>query len=136
MITEEMILDGSGSCTLQLPSLMVKEITAAVVDGVTLDAQTLEWSKSGFVRATGRWTNRLRGVRLTVKHGFDAAPDVVEIIRSVAARAGSSPAGITREQAGQVSITYATVAPGVAGGTVLMEHERAMLEPYRLTGRL
>lgn len=132
VIFEEMVLDGNGAHSLPIPSLRVVNITAATNGGVVMDPLTLEWSQAGFLRADGCWTSRLRGVRLTVEHGFDAVPDVVEIIRAIAGRASLSPSGITREQAGQVSVSFSMVAPGVAGGIVLMDHERVMLDRYRI----
>jgi hypothetical protein len=73
-------------------------------------------------------------VKLTIEHGFDEVPDVASMIRSIAARASASPTGVVREQAGAVSISMSMVAPGVSGGVVLMDHERRMLDKYRVTG--
>lgn len=134
VITEELVIDGNGAASLPIPSLRVVDITAASDAGRVLDPATLEWSRAGFLRSAGRWTSKLRGVRLTVKHGFDSAPDVAQIVRDIAGR-GGGPAGVVREQAGQVSIGYSQVAPGVSGGVVLMDHERAMLDRYRVAGR-
>lgn len=135
-ITEDVILDGSGSRHVLLPSLHVTDITAASNGGAVLDPLDLEWSETGIVRAQGCWTSRLRGVRMTIEHGFESVPDVVEIVRAIAGRAASSPTGVTREQAGAVSVSFATVAPGVSGGVVLMAHEREMLDRYRIMGRV
>lgn len=132
VITEEMVIDGNGAHSLPIPSLRVVDIPAASNGGVVMDPLTLEWSKAGFLRADGCWTSRLRGVRLTVRHGFESVPDVVEIVRAIAGRASLSPSGIVREQAGQVSVSFSLVAPGVSGGVVLMDHERVMLDRYRI----
>lgn len=135
VITEDIVIDGSGSHHVLIPSLKVVDITAAKNGGTELDPLDLEWSEAGMVRVPGRWTARLRGVRMTVTHGFAEVPDVAEIVRAIAARASSAPAGITREQAGQVSLSFSSTAPGVSGGAVLMDHERLMLDRYRLFGR-
>jgi len=134
VITEELVLDGTGTSSLFIKSLRVVDITAAECDGVTLDPATLEWSEAGFIRTVGRWPDKLRAVKLTVKHGFDEAPDVAATIRSIAARASASPGGIVREQIGARSISLSMVAPGVSGGVVLMDHERRMLDKYRIAG--
>lgn len=136
VITEDIVLDGSGANHVLLPSLQVVDITAATNAGTELDPLGLEWSEAGMVRLPGSWTSRLRGVRMTVTHGFESVPDVAEIVRAIAARASSAPAGVTREQAGQVSISFSSTAPGVSGGAVLMDHERLMLDRYRIFGRL
>lgn len=132
LVTESFVLDGTGSRTLFVPSLRVTDVTAAENDGDVLDVTTLEWSADGFLRAPGVWTRKLRGVKLTLTHGFDAVPEVAEVVRSVADRAKSSPGGVVREQAGSVSLQYSATAPGVSGGVVLMAHERAQLDPYRI----
>jgi hypothetical protein len=136
VITQDLVLDGSGTASLFIKSLRVVDITAAECDGVTLDPATLEWSEAGFVRASCRWPDKLRAVKLTVRHGFDEAPDVVAIVRAIAARASASPTGVVREQAGAVSLSMSLTAPGVSGGVVLMDHERRMLDNYRIGGAL
>lgn len=135
VITEDMVLDGTGGRSLFIRSLRVVDITAAEVDGVVVDPATLEWSAAGFIRAPGIWVDKLRAVRMTVTHGFDAVPDVAQIIRDIAARASASPGGVVREQIGARSVSLSMTAPGVSGGVVLMEHERRMLDRYRVTGR-
>ena len=134
VIEETVLVDGSGARNLFLRSLRVEEVLAVEQDGRTVDVDGLEWSQDGFLRSRGRWTGRLRGVKVTMRHGFESVPDVVEVVRAMAERAGASPAGVVREQAGQMSLSYAQTASGVAGGVVLMDHERAMLDRYRLFG--
>ncbi len=136
VIAESLVLDGTGTRSLFVRTLRLLTVTAAEVDGVILDPLTLEWSEAGFIRAPGIWVDKLRTVKLTVTHGFESVPDVVEIVRAIAARASASPTGVVREQAGAVSIGFSLTAPGVSGGVVLMDHERRMLDKYRIGGRL
>lgn len=135
-VIEDVVLDGSGTRSLFVKTLKLRNVVAAEVSGVVVDVATLEWSEAGFLRAPGIFTDRLRSVRLTIEHGFDTAPDVAQIIRDIAARADAAPGGVVREQAGAVSITNSLTATGVSGGVVLMDHERRMLDKYRLPGRL
>ena len=135
VIEQNLILDGSGARSLFVPSLRVLEVISCTVNGQEIDPDTLEWSGDGFLRRDCGWPDRLRSVRLTIRHGFDEAPELSEIIHEMAERAMSATGGRTREQAGGVSITNALVAPGVSGGVVLMEHEKATLDRYRLPGR-
>jgi len=135
-VIEDVVLDGSGTRSLFLKTLRLRDVIAAEVSGVPVDVTTLEWSEAGFLRADGIFPDRLRSVKLTIQHGFDSAADVAQIIRDIAGRADNAPGGVVREQAGAVSITNSLTAPGVAGGVVLMDHERRMLDKYRLPGRL
>lgn len=135
VIIEDMVLDGTGTASLFVKSLRVVNVRSAEVDGDVLDPLTLEWSEAGYLRTSGVWPDKLRAVKLQVEHGFDTAPDVVAIIRAIAARASASPTGVVREQAGAVSIGFSLTAPGVSGGAVLMDHERRMLDKYRIGWR-
>lgn len=131
-VIEDVVLDGSGTRSLFVKTLKLRNVLAAEVSGVAVDVTTLEWSEAGFLRADGVFPDRLRSVKLTIEHGFDAVPDVAQTIRDIAARADSSPGGVVREQAGAVSITNSMTASGVSGGVVLMDHERRMLDKYRI----
>lgn len=135
VVTQRLVLDGSGSKSLFVPSLRVLNITACSVGEQELDVDELEWSGDGFLRRSCGWPDRLRSVKLTLEHGFTTAPDVAEIVMEIAARAASSMGGRTRESAGGVSISNALTAPGVSGGVVLMAHEKEALASYRIPGR-
>ena len=132
VITEDLVLDGSGTSTLFLRTLRLLDVTAAEVSGTVLDVTGLEWSEAGYLRSPGKWPDRLRSVKVTISHGFDDVPAVAAIVRAIAARASASPTGVVREQAGAVSIGFSLTAPGVSGGVVLMDHERRMLDKYRI----
>jgi hypothetical protein len=136
VIVEDMVLDGSGTSTLFLKTLRLKDVTSVELSGVVLDVADLEWSEAGYLRQCGRWPDRLRSVKVTAEHGFESALDVAAIVQAIAARASASPTGVVREQAGAVSIGFSLTAPGVSGGVVLMDHERRMLDKYRLPGRV
>jgi len=134
VLTQTLTLNGSGERSLLLPTLRVKAIAAASNAGVELDPTALEWSEDGRIRLPDgqRWTDRLRGVRITLEHGIDDASLVIETISQIAARAELSPTGATREKAGMVELTPTMVAPNAAGGVVLMEHEKVQLAPYQI----
>ncbi len=136
VMVQSLVLDGSGTASLFVPTLRLTDVTAAEVSGTVLDVADLEWSESGYLRAAGVWPDKLRAVKVTIEHGFDAVPDVAAIVLAIAARASASPTGVVREQAGAVSVSMSATAPGVSGGVVLMDHERRMLDKYRLPGRV
>lgn len=136
VIEETLTLDGSGTRSLFVPSLRVVEITACTVLGREVDPASLEWSEKGFLRRNGGvWPDRLRAVTLTLSHGFDEVTDVAAIVQEIADRAVSAIGGRTSETAGGVTIRNAQTAAGVSGGVVVMEHERAALEAYRVRAR-
>lgn len=114
-----------------LPAMQVDSLAEVEVDGYPVDLASVR-----FDRDTG-WTN-LRGSswEITYAAGFDEVPpELVTLTLQIAARSLSSPAGVTREQIGQHSVSLALTSPGAAGGVVLLPPERAQLTPY-IIGRL
>ena len=92
-----------------------------------------EWSANGELRrAGGSWPTSWRSVAVEFTHGFESAPDVEQVVLQVVAHALSSPMGATREQAGGLSVSWATTAPGVSGGMALLARDREVLDLYRL----
>ena len=136
---ETLTVDGPGSHVLSLPTLHIVTIESVAEYGRTwtpADVESLEWSEAGMVRTSGRcWTSRYRGVAVTLTHGFEDIADVKQIVQQVVGNAISSPMGATREQAGQVSISWSTTAPGVSGGLSLLQRDLDVLNFYRLPGR-
>ena len=111
-----------------LPAGNVLGVSAAVVDGITFDAEQLEAVE--FDPLTG-WTNIAgRAVSVTFNAGFAEVPaDLKLLTLELAAGALGSPLGVTREQAGGVSVLLDRVSGD------LTDADHARLVPYRL-GRL
>lgn len=105
-----------------LPAMEITAITTATIDGTTVDVATVEFDKQ-----TG-WTSlcgRRRSVTFTA--GFEEIPaDLVTLTLELAAGALGSPMGISREQAGGVSVSYTRTS----GALQPADHDR--LAPYKL----
>lgn len=129
-----MVLDGHGGDLLALRTMRLTEVTSVSEHGrFLIDGQDFEWSENGELRRlTGRWTSRYRAITVTCSHGFDDAADLVQVVQQVVANALASPMGATREQAGALSVTWSTTAPGVSGGISLLARDLATLDLYRL----
>lgn len=122
VVEQTFTVDGSGGSVLVLPTLRLVDVLAVSNDGTAVDVDSLEWSHDGYMR--GLWSRKLRGVQVTVRHGFAEAPDVVEIVCDAARRAQVIPAGVVRTQAGMVGVSYAEPD--------LLVSEKAHLALYRL----
>ena len=85
-----------------LPAMQIASIDSGTIDGVTVEATT-----SGFDPEIG-WTPLCgRDVDITFTAGFEVVPeDLVTLTLELAAGALGSPLGISREQAGGVSVSY------------------------------
>lgn len=134
---EALTLDGPGGRTLFLPSKHVRSVTSITELGTVVDSDLYDWSELGEVEMRGWrgcWSDRFRSISASFSHGYERADDVAQTALAIAARALSSPAGATREQAGQVSVSYAITAPGVSGGLALLASEYAVLDVHRIVG--
>jgi hypothetical protein len=138
VLTETIILDGSGSSVLLLPTGRLIDVTACsqtyrgVTDPTVIDPVELEWSEKGYLYSLSCWTDRARGVTVTIRHGYDSVPELAELCRNVVARAAMSPGGqVTAKSMGDRSIQYAQ--PGGGGGRPFYDSEIAqVLAPYRI----
>ncbi|ALY08855.1 head-to-tail adaptor [Arthrobacter phage Galaxy] len=127
--------DGPGGRLLILPTGRLLKLLTVDNGGEAVDPAAVDKSKSGMLELrAGAWSSRLGSVSVRVRHGYDVADvaDVAQIIKQVTANALASPMGATREQAGQVSISWATTAPGVSGGLTLLERDLAVLSAFKI----
>lgn len=136
-LDETLTLDGQGGRHLWLPSLKVNSITSITELGVVVDLDDVDWSESGYLeRRCGHWTSRPRQIVVELNHGYEDAPaELVEVVVSIASRASSSPSGAVDEGTGPFRAKWSAVAPGVAGGLALLQHERDILDKYKLPPR-
>lgn len=108
-----------------LPAMQIKSIDSGTIDGATVAATT-----AGFDPEIG-WTALYgRNIDITFTAGYDEVPeDLVTLTLELAAGALGSPLGISREQAGTVSVTYTRTS----GELTAADHDR--LAAYKI-GRL
>lgn len=128
-VTETITLDGSGSRSLWLPSLYVTDIASITIEGEVKSADDYDWSANGYVWSRyGYWTCRPRQIVVELTHGYSDIPEeLVGVASSLAARRASSPAGVRREQAGQVSMEY--------GAREFLADELQVLDRFKLPPR-
>lgn len=131
VVDETMVLDWDGADLLVLPTLRLVDLRSVSVSGVSLDLDQVEWSHNGELRIPAGKPG-FRSITVTMRHGFDGAEDLVQVVQQIVANALASPLGATREQAGQVSVSWATTAPGVSGGISLLQRDLDILNLYRL----
>lgn len=136
-VSETLVLNGNGSQSLWLPSLYVTDIASITDCGDVVDVDDYDWSVNGFVqRRYGCWTFRARQIEVELTHGYDDIPDeLIGAAMSIAARAASSPSGAVQETTGPFSVRYATTAEGASGGVALLQHEKAILDRFKLPPR-
>lgn len=135
-VTEVLTVDGSGGELLQLPTMHLRDVVSVAERGRgDVRGDLVEWSQTGTLRAPrGRWTDRFRGVRAHVTHGYalEDLADLTQIVLQVTAIALSSPTGATREQSAALAVSWATTAPGVSGGLALLQRDLDIVDSYRI----
>lgn len=123
---EDVVLDGSGSRVMMLPTLRLTDLTDVTDDGTAVDSP--EWSAAGMVRKStgGTWSWKFRSFAATMTHGYDDCPG--ELLGVIAEAASRGVAGVAATQVGQVRIESGS---GSAG---FMLDQRAVLDRYRIPG--
>jgi len=124
VVRQTLVLDGTGGSVMQLPSGHVTGVEAVRVDGADVE---FDWSAAGMVSLrSGCFPERFRCVEVTLTHGWPSAPAVVAVVVQAVLGAAASPMGATREQAGQVAVSWART------GLALSAEDRVLLAPYTL----
>jgi len=107
--TETLVLDGTGTAILLLPSVYVTAISSITEAGVAVGSGSYTWSEGGLVeKIWGVWTWKRRAIQVTLTHGYPVCP-----------------ASIRREVARLAAASYANPAP-------LSEESQTALRPYQL----
>lgn len=129
--TETITVDGPAGPVLTLPTLHVTDVAAVTVDG--REVTGYRWATRGQVYGIG-WGEGPRRVAVNLTHGYDEPPAaVVSVIAAIVTRTKATKWGLAvRAQAGQVSRTYSQAGPNQAAGMTLLDHERQMLDKYRV----
>jgi hypothetical protein len=141
----DLVMDGPGGLTLQLPSKYVTDVATVTESGTVTDPSLYRWSELGEVERAqaywnngawfGWWVTGFRLLEVVFTSGYDEAPpELATMVMSLTARALASPTGATREQAGGVMVMYALSSTHAAGGLALMENDLATLDAYRIVG--
>lgn len=127
--------EGPGAL-IELPVMAVSSVEAVTVDGEAIDADAYWWRADGLLRRKPphRWPAEWRSVVVDLTAGHDAtvAPQLAAVVCQMASNALAAAPGVMRESAGGVSISYNSMADGVAGGVTLLTRDMRLLAPFRL----
>lgn len=131
---ETITVDGSGGRALMLRTLHLVDVTAASENGTALASDAYDWSESGYILRDCGWTDRPRGVQLTIRHGLDACPaGLAAVIGSLCAVVSSNNPTVASETAGGVSVSYRDLAAGLGEGERLAAN--SVIAKYALPPR-
>ena len=127
---DTLILDGTGTDTILLPSRLVVNVVSVKIRGEELPEASYEWSIIGALRRLdGVWPTAYRSVEVTLEHGFTNMSVLADVVGSIASRVRMDPTGaISTQRAGTQQVSF--FASSTSGG--LMESEKERLAPYVL----
>lgn len=126
VVQETLVLDVPGR-VIKLPTMHAIAVDSVELYGHELQEHEYSWSQIGVLELHVPVTPRFRALKLKLTHGYDEAPDLKQIASKIGLFSLASPLGVTREQAGQVSISW-----GSQRGMSFSESDEIMLQPYRL----
>lgn len=141
---DTLTLDGPGGPLLVLPTLHVVSVASVAENGVDVDPEGYAWSAAGVIRRTSStptwngscgWTNELRGLTVTLTHGYTEMPlDVTAVIERMAARAVElSTSSQVLSQVG--GVRYAVGVEGLRNEGLVSEADIFVLARYKLPPR-
>lgn len=126
--TSTVTLRSEDGATLMLPTLRLVEVQAVTYRQTSLDLNTVTWDPSGIVTASAG-SRYADPVTVQFTHGYDELPeDVRQVVVALAQGAIDNPSRRLRtEIPGTLADTFAAV-----GAYVLTQHDKDLLDPYRL----
>ncbi|MGP4114662.1 hypothetical protein ACTWP5_27600 [Streptomyces sp. 4N509B] len=141
-----MTVDSRGGDVVPLPTLMLHEVTSVETrpihdqdtDAWESVTSGWDWSEGGWLLRCGCWPDGPRSVRATVTSGYEDPPGAIgSVLLAIASQVRSTPVGVSSEQAGGESVSYATggASTDSGAGGMLTDAQRAVLDRYRLDNR-
>lgn len=132
---EILVLDGTGTDTVLLPSRRVASVSLVELRGEPLPSESFEWSEGGQLKLLGGvWPDVYRCIKVTLEHGFDSEHVLADLVASVAARIKIDQTGmVTNQRAGTQAVSFGGRQASGGGGHGLLNMEKDLLAPYRLT---
>ena len=128
-VATDLKVTARGGPTLVLPTLNIVTLTSVTEDDVELDVDGLAFDAGMVEKSSGEWwSTQLGGIKVTMTHGFNDAPDFEAAVLSITDRLSLMPSGGRPIVIGPIQYQ----AEGLAGGTAFTVAERALLEQYRL----
>lgn len=117
---------------VQLPAMNVTSIHSVTINGSALASTEYSWRPSGLIRlkkpVDDDW-----GQLVSVEFESGVSADILgATVSQIAVNTLVAPAGVQREQVGDVSIAYNLTASGVTGGIRLLPSDKAMLKAFQL----
>lgn len=118
--TETITVDSTGDYLLFLPTKHLVDIVDIKVNNKVMDAAEVQWSGDGVLQ--GRFPPGFRNVTVTITHGYDSAPDLVNVILQMCKRTAEAHGSL---QVGGISV-------GASQGITPQSSEWRIIDLYKL----
>lgn len=141
-------VDSRGGDMVPLPTLMLHSVTSVETRPRPLPGQDpaawlavssgWDWSQGGWLLRCGCWPDGPRSVRAAIDSGYEEPPGAAgSVLLGIAAQIQTMPVGVSSEQAGGETVSYAASGASTDSGVggMLTAAQRAVLDPYALVNR-
>lgn len=118
---ETITVDTPGDPLIILPTLRVEDVIDVTVEGQQVDMDTVSWSADGMITLQ-RAPRGLRRVAVTLRHGFESAPDLAGVCLKMADRSVQV----------QGSVSVGGISVGATAGITPQSTEWRVLDMYKL----
>ena len=137
IITEDLVLDGTGRRDLLVPSLRVRDITSVTNDGDDVTDEVRFSRRAGVLTLARGWSCEVGSIEITMSHGYsvDEVPDVAALIVTLTQRAAAAARNgpVASQAIGSANVKYLIGKDGGGLSVPLLQSEKDTLAPYRLT---
>ncbi|MCW1249657.1 hypothetical protein ODZ83_05555 [Acaricomes phytoseiuli] len=133
VVTETLTLDAFGGKKLLLPTKRIVDIHSVKVNERAVECR---WSEDGWLTLPSGFPDMERSVVVELKHGYEDSgvlAVLAQVAASMKARAKLSPTGaVVNQRAGTQSVTFAS-SGGAVASLPLLDQEKVLLAPYKLS---
>lgn len=144
--TTTVTVDSHGADIVGLPTMMLHAVTTVETrpqydhetDAWEAVASGWDWSEGGWLLRCGCWPDGPRRMRATMDSGYEDPPGAIgSVLLAIAAQLRTAPVGVSSEQAGGESVSYASggASTDSGAGGMLTDAHRRVLDRYRLENR-
>ena len=139
-------VDTIGGPVAGLPTMMLHAVTAVETrpqhdlasEAWETVAAGWDWSEAGWLLRCGCWPDGPRRLRVEMDSGYEDPPGAVgSVLIALAAQLRTAPVGVSSEQAGGESVSYASGGSSTDSGAggMLTDAQRRVLDRYALVNR-
>lgn len=137
IITEDLVLDGSGRRELLVPSTRIRRLVSVRNDSRDVTDEVRFSRRGGVLTLAGGWSCDVGSIEITMEHGYelDEVPDVAALIVTLTQRAAAAARNgpVASQAVGSANVKYLIGKDGGGLSVPLLQSEKDTLAFARLS---